>query len=552
MDRIRASNAVIMAALESVTPTDWLSAENYSDCATAVVMDGFLKKFEEPSRAGAEVRKNQALEGFLNRNRNTWTVKRPLVHQIPRLSVRDFCIFTDIVRSTMSGWFHGATFRLDDVGVGPGEGFTPAFGRTSALDKLSGVIDVTPDAESLLRKLIRRSYRLQKAYDHGEIAIRLVPGSRLGTVPKNNQKDRVICMEPDGNMMLQKALGQMFRRVYRKVTGRDLNNVQDFHRAIVNDGIVQVNGQLQMVSTIDLSAASDSISMLLVKRLLPPWIYELICTTRCDRTATVEDGRYDWHPLSVTSTMGNGFTFELLTLICLAVCKALECTFASAYGDDIIVDASSASQVMGALELLGFSVNRDKTCVNVPQLESCGAYSYDGIPIERYDFHWMQNDADVITLLNKLQRLAAFYEKSVPSLAQFTLGLWNKLYEINKDVLPLGPTTDCEVESRWVYVPPSLVPYTRSPLPSWAKYAVEAYQLDASECWVVKALHFDSDRTFMDYVEWFPNSYMFCQQLLNATPSLGIRGKGKWVEKITLCSSSGFVMTRSQWNSLSA
>ena len=540
MDRILESNERVLRALESASCVDWLSTKKYSECCHAVVLGSLKKKFERPNNTHAENRKVQAIKGIVDRNRSTWTDKRPAPHQVGWQTLNRL-VKTQILMRT---WFHGATFSLDDAWCGPGESFEPRRGRTAPLDKWTGTLCVTPNALPLAKKFVRRTSYLCDAYRQGEISMKLVQGNRMSTVPKTVEKDRVICMEPELNMALQKALGQTMRRVYRKVTGRSLDDVQGFHRELVRDGIVQVGSDVYNIATVDLSAASDSISMLLCKEVLPPWIYDLVCSTRSPLFQTPDGG---WNNWNIVSSMGNGFTFELLSLVTLAACYISGAKFISTYGDDIIVDADSVDSVMETLKHLGFSINVDKTCAHIPQLESCGAFSFDGRGILRYEQTWFENDHDVVVFLNKLYKLTEYYKDDV-TIASFTRSLWDKLYKLNHQHLPCGPNHDCEVDGRWVMLPEELYPTKKEIVPSWAQKVCDAYCIQYSDAWVLEALYFEPLYNEVN-TPHSPFSYCFVRHRLSAIPTVGVRGQGSWVRKITFVGRS-LVMTRSSWNRL--
>lgn len=536
MDRITLSNEAVLTALESAPHVDWLSTKKYSDCTQAIVVSGLSKKFERPDDTHARNRKEAAMGKVRVMNRTIWTHKRPPLHQV---SIEQLALMLK-VKSIMTTWFRGATFSLDDCWVGPGESFEARRGHTSPVAKFSGDVTVTPDALPLFRKFLQRTPGLVDAYRNGEYRIKLVKGNRMSTVPKTVEKDRVICMEPDGNMLLQKALGQCFRRVYQKVTGRDLDRTQDFHKKIVYEALIP-NGRSHLLpATIDLSGASDSISMLLCKEILPPWIFSLICSTRSPMFKIGDE----WEPWNIVSSMGNGFTFELLTLITLAVCYVSRCQFMTTYGDDIICDSGSAGRVVKNLELLGFTINIDKSCIGIPQLESCGAFSFAGNHILRYELTWMQTDHDVVVTMNKLLRLSEYYANCT-LLGPLTRDLWYKLYKLNKGHIPLGPNHDSDIDGRWAMLPQELHPYHKMAIPDWGAHVCDALQWDPADVWLVDLLEFESDH--VPSKQCHPFVYIFVRMRLLAVPTWGKRYSGKWVRKKALVNSS-IAVTRNSWN----
>lgn len=232
-------------------------------------------------------------------------------------------------------------------------------------------------------------------------------GNRFSTVPKNNLVNRPICIESLANILTQRRIGQGIRTSLKDY-GLDLDTVAERHRVLISK---------PKFATIDLKNASDRISLELVKYLLPKRIYNLIIASRSEMTLGPDDQYYIVHKVS---SMGNGFTFELMSLILYCLSKTYS-DDVSVFGDDIIVPNEFASSIIADLEAATFVVNREKSHVHDRYRESCGAHYLDGHGyIESYDFKWPNNIGEVITISNKLSRLALLY----PSFRD----LWVKVY----------------------------------------------------------------------------------------------------------------------------
>jgi len=161
-------------------------------------------------------------------------------------------------------------------------------------------------------------------------------------------------------------------------------------------------------ATIDLEAASDSISYELVRFLLPRDWFELLDSLRSPFTLV----RGKWVKLEKFSSMGNGYTFELETLIFAALAKAcggvdLGSDF-SVFGDDIIIPTEFASDLVSVLKFCGFSLNEKKSYLSGSFRESCGGDFFDGASVRA---HNLENDPcnpeDWISLANGLRRLGS-------------------------------------------------------------------------------------------------------------------------------------------------
>jgi len=228
-----------------------------------------------------------------------------------------------------------------------------------------------------------------------------VHGNRFSTVRKNNEVDRPICVEPLANILTQRRIGNGFRKSLLDY-GVDLNELAKLHQIMISN---------PKVATIDLKNASDRIILLLVKYLFPRRIFDLIEQSRSAMTLGLDD---EFYVTNKVSSMGNGFTFELMSLILLALCKShtSEC---SVFGDDIIVPNEVASSVVDDLQHAGLIVNVNKTHINDTYRESCGAHFLDGYGyVESYDFRYPESIGDVITTWNKLVRLSTLYRSFIP------------------------------------------------------------------------------------------------------------------------------------------
>lgn len=201
--------------------------------------------------------------------------------------------------------------------------------------------------------------------------LKIVYGSKLTFVPKDAVTDRPICIEPHINQYVQLGIGRVIRHRLRRF-GIDLDKQADKNRKMAR--IAHKAG----LATIDLSSASDTISDEFVKFMLPSDWYVLLDTARC-RMTTLPDGRL--FLLAKFSSMGNGFTFELETLLFLALCVACNDIDPQVFGDDIIVSQSVANDVIGLLTFCGFETNRAKTFLSGNFFESCGNDYFRGVDI---------------------------------------------------------------------------------------------------------------------------------------------------------------------------
>jgi hypothetical protein len=209
----------------------------------------------------------------------------------------------------------------------------------------------------------------------------VVDGNRLDSVPKNYKADRMIAIEPSMNMYVQKGLGSLIRRSLRRV-GIDLEHGQQTHADLAR--FAAVTG---MLATIDLSMASDTVSLELVRALLPSDWCEALEQCRSPYGVLPSGELILYRKFS---SMGNGYTFELETLIFWALASAcaeiygLSTSLLSVYGDDIIVPVGAAPLLIDVLEFAGFKTNESKTFISGRFRESCGKHFLGSVDVSPF------------------------------------------------------------------------------------------------------------------------------------------------------------------------
>lgn len=196
-------------------------------------------------------------------------------------------------------------------------------------------------------------------------------GSRFTSVPKDSFKNRGICVEPLANVAFQLDVGTHLRKRLRRF-GIDLDNIKVLHNDLAQ--LASLSGAL---ATLDLSNASDLMSRSLVQLLVREDWYDILDTLRCHETF-VEGS---WFRVEKFSSMGNGFTFELMTVLFVTLGWTLGAADISVCGDDIIVPAELAKPMMAALEYVGFEVNHSKSFWEGKFFESCGGDFFSGFPV---------------------------------------------------------------------------------------------------------------------------------------------------------------------------
>jgi len=257
---------------------------------------------------------------------------------------------------------------------GPGaSAFTRAQGAVLS-DKYDREIYLTESLYPFYKSLLGESW-----WDTAKRPV-IVGGNEFTTVPKTSKVDRGICKEPSLNSFLQLGIGRVIREKLRR-TGIDLTSQdknQFFAKHAFNCGY----------ATIDLSMASDTLAYSVVRELLDRRWFHLLTSARSATTTIKESDSTTVTVLEKFSSMGNGYTFELESLIFYAICRScvpkgehhLICT----YGDDLIVPIEYAKDVVDTLNAFGFKVNTEKSYLAGNFFESCGRDFFRGQPVRPF------------------------------------------------------------------------------------------------------------------------------------------------------------------------
>lgn len=280
--------------------------------------------------------------------------------------------------------------------------------------------------------------------------------SRTIFVPKTFSKLRTISMEPATLQYFQQGV---MKRLYRFM------GKHPYLERIIHLKDQEHNKQMAMEGslrntwcTIDLSAASDTVSWDLVKAVfagtpLLKWLY----VTRSKRTLLPTGELVD---LKKFAPMGSALCFPVECLVFASVvehvtqklCSQGKCVkhIYSVFGDDIIVHPEVVSETIQCLEDLGFSVNRSKTFITGPFRESCGGDYFDGFDVSSVYYRLPNHNSrkvtpEVYAAICSSANLCA--ERDLPILREHLI----------KKILHLGPYFNNTVDKS---------PYLYSPSPS--------------------------------------------------------------------------------------
>jgi len=316
------------------------------------------------------------------------------------------------------------TFTIDD--------FRPKFGPGSVMEKgVRGRIDKLRSLQfdPYVDRFIFRGHigMYGCGGDHGLDVSKVIPDpshwspacgvsardSRLMFVPKNLKVARSICMEPNTLMFFQQGI---MREFLRCIKGSLLSRFVDINDQARNRFLAQAGSASSEIDTIDLSSASDSVSLDLVRKIFPAsWLIPMLAT-RSSRVM-LPDGSV--RVVRKFAPMGSALCFPTQCIIFASVCIYAACLHAydsscttvsfsdwlapskvteivglfsndpgyylgayqplAVYGDDICVDRRLTPIIESILSRLGFVVNVGKSFVGSDAFrESCGGYYLGG------------------------------------------------------------------------------------------------------------------------------------------------------------------------------
>lgn len=275
-----------------------------------------------------------------------------------------------------------------------------------------------------------------------EFGFTRVRGGKLFFASKNAEISRVCCTESSLEMLFQKACGsyieerlQIFYKIY-------LSKQPDNNRELARIG--SLDGS---IGTIDLVSASDCIMLQLCIDALPSGSFKTYLLKCRSRSVVLPDNSEV--ELKMVSTMGNGFTFPLQTLIFACAVRSVyqlmgfpsDCpkTQFGVFGDDICVRKEAYDFTCKMLTKIGFTVNVVKSFNTGPFRESCGHDYVNGQNIRGIYIKSLESPQQVVSAINRLTRWSSFHGISLTKTIR-TLMTWT-----NAPLVPPSESDDAGI-----------------------------------------------------------------------------------------------------------
>lgn len=288
---------------------------------------------------------------------------------------------------------------------GPGATFSDKASAATVADKMVSAASITHGAYWFLLDWVGTVWGREALALHANPFP--VRGNRFSTAPKDATKHRPIGLEASINVFYQLGVELEIRSRLR-TEGIDLDKGQDIHRQAACEA--SISGRR---ATMDLTNASGTVATNAVKLCTPADWYHLLDQLRSPFTRMGGDKDGRWHKLEQFSSMGNGYTFALETLLFYVITDYAASVVCGddrektlVFGDDIICDSRAVEAVTSLLGWFGFSLNKAKSFVGGVFRESCGGDFWAGRPVRPYYLKGAPSEPQhLIAMANGIRRL---------------------------------------------------------------------------------------------------------------------------------------------------
>lgn len=251
-----------------------------------------------------------------------------------------------------------------------------------------------------------------------EFGWKKVEGCKVFFAPKNAEISRLCGTEANMEMLIQQAIREFLELRLREFFGINLSTQAD-----VNGELARIGSIDGSFGTIDLVSASDCVGLRLFQRDFPDCALKGAIMNSRSEYAIFPDGTKC--KLNMVSTMGNGFTFPLQTIIFASAIMAtyqvmgIPCSARNrdygVFGDDIVVRRETYELLCRMLSKIGFEVNVGKSFNSGPFRESCGLDWYDGQNVRGIYVKSLETPQQVYSCINRLNRWSAYHGVALKS-----------------------------------------------------------------------------------------------------------------------------------------
>lgn len=311
-------------------------------------------------------------------------LKQVLSEWYPDEEVDEFMNTNDFTPSFSSGSSYGSTREVA----------TSVYYKYNNLSYDSTLIDWLGDYPSLstLPQVSEADFGYDPSLARYGRCSRVTPELREGLVrmcelvyvPKTVTKLRSISKEDPTLNYYQHGVQDMMVQLARKHISSHIN----YNRADLSAEMAREGSGFGEFSTYDLSAASDSVTIELVKKIFPKRLLKALIATRAE-FVKLPDGEI--LRMKKFAPMGSCTCFPVETSVFAAICEVAARRLKvrrpkyRVYGDDIVCEVKLANEIAKLLEELHFKLNKTKSFTGMNTCnfrEACGGEYYNNVDIK--------------------------------------------------------------------------------------------------------------------------------------------------------------------------
>lgn len=262
------------------------------------------------------------------------------------------------------------------------------------------------------------------------------------TVPKTQVTPRIIAKEPTGSMWCQQIIRDFLEDAVQHTA---LKHCISFRDQRFNQQAALKASSTQSHWTVDLSSASDRMSLWLIERLCRSnqRLLEALWSSRSAYCEVRHSGGTELIRMKKFAPQGSATTFPLQTIVysVLAIASVIysqeqqvtaETILAAAkevrvFGDDSIVPEYCGRQYVELLTYCGFLVNNAKTYGTGKFRESCGVEAYDGEDVTPSYITYPYDESDPTSAASTVECSNNFFKKGfwhAAAALESTLPFW--------------------------------------------------------------------------------------------------------------------------------
>jgi hypothetical protein len=353
----------------------------------------------------------------------------------------------------------------------------------------------------------------------------------LTFVSKDYKSLRTICMQPGGTMYLEQALRDQLYAFFDEGPISAFVTLRDQTR---NQRASLIGSLTRLIDTIDLSSASDLVAWALILRITPHSLLRYLEALRVPLVLY----RKELHQMEKFAPMGSALCFPVQCIVFTAITIAVGLSqslgqdvcsdhlpvfpghvdelqnlfdfafgpkisdprnryvYPTIYGDDICLDSRLTSNVMLALERLGFLVNHGKSFTGQDSFrESCGSFHLRGTDVTMLKYKGSYPESEVLDIselagfIDTANRALEFGYNSTRSLF-VRLSLYSRVRGVAPNSCGRNPVLFSNEEDQSLAI--KFVEGTRSPNPHlrgrWNRdlYQPEIQSLSLKPCGVTR------------------------------------------------------------------